>query len=138
MERTRDKIVDEIIVVLYKMHDETVYFTYSINEGKARDTVNYCLDSGFVYFDGKCVMLGHCVSPWFSDDTTASDILLYTLKEYRGNGLAKGAVRTFIDWAKKKGANNIKIGQSTGVNEKEFNKMADSLGLNKIGAVYNV
>lgn len=134
----KQDIVEDIFNIIMDMHGSTGYSRFSTNEAKIRDLIKDRISNGFVYFDGKCLLMGNAYRPWFSDDICVSDTLLYTLKEFRGKGLAKIAVKSFIDWAKEIGSVEISLGQTTGVSEKEFIKMADSLGLKKIGAVYNV
>lgn len=130
--------IEEIFQFMLLMHEETKYSKFSVNKEKAKNQVAFCIDNGFCYFDKECLMLGKAFFPWLSDDLCAADVLLYTKAESRGKGLAKKAVKAYIEWAEKIGAIDIKIGQSTGTTEKEFNKLADSLGLKKIGALYNV
>lgn len=130
--------VEEIYQFMLLMHKETKYSKFKVNEEKAKKQVESCLQYGFCYFDGKCLMLGKVFRPWLSDDVCAADVLLYTKADSRGEGLAKHAVKEYIKWAEDLGAIDIKIGQSTGTTEKEFNKLAESLGLKKIGALYNV
>lgn len=138
MDQLKSDIVQDIYNVIMEMRDNTGYSKFTPNEGKIKSMIQSRLDNGFVYYDGMCLLIGNAFKPWFSDEICASDTLLYTRKDHRGKGLAKIAAKSFIDWAKENGATQISFGQSTGVNEKEFNKMADSLGLNKTGAVYYV
>lgn len=132
------ELINEIYVVIMEMRDNTGYSKFEPNENKIKSMIESRLKNGFVYYDGRCLLIGNAFTPWFSDDICASDTLLYTRKEHRGQGVAKIAAKSFIDWAKENGATQISFGQTTGVNEKEFNKMADSLGLTKTGAVYYV
>jgi len=134
----KQKLVQDIYVVIMDMHKTTGYSKFTTNESKIIEMIKDRLNTGFVYFDGECLLMGNVFTPWFSDDICASDTLLYTLKGSRGKGLAKIAVKSFIKWAKELGSVEISFGQTTGVNEKEFNKMAESLDLKKIGAVYYV
>ena len=135
---TSFNLVDEIYKTIIEMHENTGYSKHSINEYKIKSMIQDRISNGFVYFDGKCLMLGNAYTPWFSDEIFASDTILYTKKEHRGEYRAERAVKDFIEWAKEIGATNISISQSTGVNNKEFNSLAEKLGLIKIGAVYNV
>ena len=138
MDTVNNDLIQNIYDVIIEMHGNTKYSKFTTNENKIKEMIKASLKNGFIYYDGMCLLIGSVFTPWFCDDIFASDTLLYTRKEHRGKGLAKIAAKTFIQWAQENGATQISFGQSTGVNEKEFNKMADSLGLNKVGAVYYV
>jgi GNAT superfamily N-acetyltransferase len=138
MKPDNSELIQSIYNVIIEMHENTQYSKFTTNEDKIKDMIIARLDNGFIYYDGMCLLIGSVFTQWFCDDVFAADTLLYTKKEHRGKGLAKIAAKTFIQWAQENGATQISFGQSTGVNEKEFNRMADSLGLNKVGAVYYV
>ncbi len=121
-------------------HASTAYKSIPMNSEKMMQLIEFCIQDGFVYFDGECLMLGKTFEPWFSDEIAASDIVLYTIKGSRGKGLAKKAVECFIDWANSKGVKrgNITLAQSTGTNSKEFKRLAEAFNMTKVGEVYNV
>lgn len=120
------------------MHDETRFSQCKPCDEKVFNTVNYYIDNGFTYYDGKCLFIGKIFSPWYTDETHASDFILYTRKEFRGEGIAKVAISKFIEWAKSKGATQITVSRSSGINEDSFKKMAEELKMKKIGEIYNV
>lgn len=120
------------------MRETTMYSQFEPDEDKIKKLILFCSEKGFLYLKDGCLMLGRTYTPWFNNDLCASDVLLYTIKESRGKGLATEAIKSFIDWAKNKGAVSISISQSTGTNREEFDKMSENLGLQKIGAVYHV
>lgn len=134
MEDEIEKVFDFMLL----MHEETRFSKFKVNKEKAMNQVRECLSNGFCDFNGECLMLGKAFKPWLSDDLCTSDILLYTKKGSRGKGLAKQAVERYLDWGKKIGAVDISLSQSTGITEKEFENLADSFGLKRIGALYNV
>lgn len=109
-----------------------------LNKDKMIKTIESILTSGFVYFDGKCLFMGRAFNPWYSDEIHANDFIMYTKNEFRGQGLAKIAIKQFIEWAKSIGASDISIARSSGINKKSFEKIAQDLNLNRIGEIYNV
>lgn len=135
---TQQQLFHDIYDVIMEMREETAYAKFSPVPEKIMNTIIYCYEKGFLFFNGKCLMMGKAYQPWYNDDTHATDILLYTRKEYRGQGLAVEALEAFFQWATAIGANDVKISQSTGITGTEFNKLANKFNLKKIGYVYNV
>lgn len=131
-------IIQEVYDTIMQMRDETTYAKFKPNKEKIIASIEYCMNSGFLYFNGKCLMMGKSYTPWHGDELCACDVLLYTKAEYRGNGEATKAVEAFIDWAKSIGADDIKLGQTTGIKPEEFNNLAKRYGMKKIGETYHV
>lgn len=134
----QQRLLKDCFDIVMEMHANTQYSKYAVDEKDILQMIANHIVNGFVYLNEGCLFIGKAYTPWFGGCNFASDVLLYTKKESRGKGLAKEAVQEFIKWGKSKGAVSITIGQSTGVNEKEFNNLAEGLGMKRIGAVYNV
>lgn len=134
----QQQLLKDCFDIVMDMHTNTQYKNYPVNEADILQMIANHIVGGFVHLKDGCLLIGETYTPWFGGCKFASDTLLYTKKESRGNGLAKEAVKEFIKWGKSNGAVSITIGQSTGVNEKEFNGLAEGLGMKRIGAVYNV
>jgi GNAT superfamily N-acetyltransferase len=134
----QQQLLKDCFDIVMDMHANTQYKNYPVNESDILQMIANHIIGGFVRLKDGCLFIGKTYTPWFGGCKFASDVLLYTKKESRGKGLAKEAVKEFIKWGKSNGAVSITIGQSTGVNEKEFNGLAEGLGMKRIGAVYNV
>lgn len=84
----------------------------------------YCLrliehDSGFIYVadDGQKIagfILAHTDHPWFGDDLTVIEDLLFVIPEYRGSRCAVQLVGGLLAWAKSIHARRVITGVSTG------------------------
>lgn len=129
---------EEIFDMIMEMHKNTRFSAHSVIKEKIITFIEYHLREGFMFFDGECLMMGRLYAPWYNDEIHATDSLLFVKPKAQGKGLAKIAIKEFILWAKSKGATDITIAQSSGVNLNKFQYLAASLGLNKIGETYNV
>lgn len=135
---TSEQLYLDIYDCIMDMRLETAYKKLTPDPEKMKKIIRWCHENGFLYYDGKCLMLGKTFTPWYNNDVHASDILLYTRKEHRGKGLAAKAIDEFLKWAKDKGASDIKLSQSTGITASEFQALADKFNLKKVGEVYCV
>ncbi len=135
---THHQISLEIYEFLLDMHKESRFSKFEINKEKAISTIDSLIGNSFIYYDGECLFIGRKFQPWYSDEIHASDFIMYTKKSGRGKGLAKKAIIEFIEWAKNNGATSISIARSSGINEESFKNLSESLGLKRIGEIYNV
>ncbi len=130
-------VIDKIISLGKAMHSETGYSNLTFNESKARKYLTNLAESGqFFYVTDNCMMVAAITTPYFSDSRTAKDVLLYVDKDSRGKGVAKKAIKKYIEWAELNNADRISLGQSSGICGKEFKSLAGSLGFNEIGTLY--
>lgn len=129
---------DEIFDMIMEMHKNTRFSVYEVDQEKIQKFIEFHINKGFVFFEDGCLMLGRACSPWYNNNIHASDSLLFVMPESRGKGLAKKAISKFIEWAKERGARDISIAQTSGVNLNNFKGLAESLSLKKVGEVYNV
>lgn len=134
----QQRLLEDCFGIIMDMHANTQYKKYQVSEAAILQAITNHIANGFIFLKDGCLLMGKVYTPWFGGERFASDTLLYTKKESRGNGLAKEAAKAFITWSESEGAVSISIGQSSGVNEKEFNALAEGLGMKRIGAVYNV
>ena len=71
---------------------------------------------------------GVVVEQFLSHDTFACDIGVFVLPEFRGGSYFLRLVKTFENWAKEKGAQEIQLGVSTGVHPEQTVRMYERLG----------
>ena len=109
------------------MHEESSYSELEFNPSRVIETFNAYLDNDtracfIASEDGKPVGLyaGYMNKYYFSDEYVANDIAW------------------FVDWAKERGASEVRIGYSTDINPKAFNSLMQKRGYNLVGANYRL
>ena len=121
------------------MHNETVFGKLEPNIEKTRAFLSRHIDDEqFISISGNHLMLGECYTSPFSDDLAATDVLLYVKPSARGRGLGQASVESFLRWAGERGAKIITVGQSTGVQLRDFESVAERSGLSRLGSVWGV
>ena len=73
------------------------------------------------------------VEPYFTDVKVAKDLAWFITPDKRGGILAVRLVRDFEVWAKKHGATQLGLGQSTGVRVEQTQKLYERLGYRVVG-----
>ena len=81
-------------------------------------------------------MAGYCVPSWFGPDKLASDISLFIKPEARGGMAAVRLIKKFIEWAKERGAKQIRPGVSTGEIGSAAEGLYSKLGLSRVGSLF--
>lgn len=76
---------------------------------------------------------GMLVEPYFTDVKVAKDLAWFITPDKRGGILAVRLVRDFEVWAKKHGAIQLGLGQSTGVQVEQTQKLYERLGYRVVG-----
>lgn len=78
-------------------------------------------------------MAGGIVDQWFNNDLMAYDYSLFIDPAKRSGITAIRLIRTFIEWARIKGAKQIHMGIGTGINVESTTRLYESLGFRQIG-----
>jgi len=130
-------MINKMVSFTDEMHKETGYSALDYNQEQTADFFEKIITSNqFVHLTDECLMIGTITKTFFGDSLVANDVLLYVKKEFRGNGHADDAVKSFVKWASNMGADRVVMGQSTGVCGKEFKSLVTSCGFVKLGEVY--
>lgn len=80
------------------------------------------------------VMAAH----WFSTDQVAQDMAVFVDPGKRGSIVAARLVKSFIEWARGRGAKQINLGISTGVMVEQTANLYRALGLKQYGYLFEV
>ena len=128
------------------LHEESSFASMAYDTDKTSSYfIRLILDEGKDYYvrvaeddSGQIVggIAGYCVPSWFGPDKTASDISLFILPEARGGMTAVRLIKGFIEWAKSRGAKQIRPGVSTGAVGKNAEALYERLGLTRVGALF--
>lgn len=131
-----DPTMFEIVNALAKTMAEEGGFTGSWDDAKLEATLRlpnvFCSlardDDG--YFGG---IIGMVAEEFFGHDLVASDLGLFILPEKRGTSAAPRLVRAFEEWAIARGARQIYLGQTTGVEIDRTRRLYEGLGYKVVG-----
>jgi len=84
------------------------------------------------------VFVGNVASYYFGPDLVAVDTIWYVVPEQRGSYVGIKLLELFENWAKSKGAADIRIGQSSTIKPEVFEGLLEKRGYNFIGANYRM
>lgn len=143
--RAAIKDVPQLLALGKEMHEESSYKQYSLNLRKLDVTLTSCIRDEMAIplvaeRDGKLLggIIGFISSHYFGDDLVASDMAFFLTKEERKGRLGLKLLMAFIEEAKRLGADQISIGNSTGVDIDRIKKLYESLGLTHVGYQFHM
>tara|TARA_R100000935_G_scaffold14567_2_gene29201 strand:+ start:142 stop:633 length:492 start_codon:yes stop_codon:yes gene_type:complete len=84
------------------------------------------------------VFVGNVASYYFGPDLVATDTIWYVVPEKRGTYIGIKLLSLFEDWARSKGAADIRIGQSSTIKPEVFESLLEKRGYKFIGANYRM
>lgn len=134
----------EIIEMGERMHREGAYRFLPFD----RDKVRLRLEEYLEHPGRHCLfvaehrgaligMLGGYLDDYvFCDELVAYDTVVFVEGRHRGSAAALRLVRAFRGWAIARGAREICLGISSGVNTDRVGKFYERLGLARVGAIY--
>ena len=83
-------------------------------------------------------LLGMLTEPFFSTDVVAVDLMFYVAPESRGGPAAFRLWTSFGDWAKQKGAKELRQGVTTGITPERTGRFFQKLGMVPVGTNYRL
>lgn len=139
-----DRDFAELIRLGMAMHEESRYARFDFDAGKLERLFVIALDRGFLKVyegaDGMLAggMLAMSSEMWFGRDLQTFDLALFIEPGKRGGVAAVRLTRAYVEWAQTIGAKEIGIGTTTGVNPEMSGRLFESLGFERVGAVYRM
>lgn len=145
LRRFRIDDTEKCVDILYWLHQNSRYKTFTFNRNKVAEYFKACLaDDSHVYCnlvihkDTKEIvgyLHGFIDTPYFSDSLQAGDFTLIILPEYRR--IAVYALPKMMDafekWAKSKGAHEVMMGATTGSDSTGYRKFLEKRGYSPTG-----
>lgn len=128
-----------------EMHQESSYKQYSFSRNKTANTLVNLIENRLgiplvAVRDG--VILGGIVGAvsqhYFGLDMVASDLALFITKEERKGRLALKLLNAFITEAIELGADQIALGNSTGVEAERVKAIYERMGFKHVGFVFHM
>lgn len=130
------KLFPSLLRLITSMKQEGEFRSNSWNTEKFYDLVNrsdvFC---NLADHDGQIVgfMLGYVSEQFFGDDLVACDLAVFVLPEFRGKRISLRLIAAFEAWAKARGAIQVMLGQSTGVDIERTRSLYERLGYRTVG-----
>jgi GNAT superfamily N-acetyltransferase len=127
-----------------RMHAESAYSFLPYDRQKVRSLVlSFIADPdthcGLVAEDGTTLvgmLAGHIGDYFFCDQLVAYDTIFYVEPPYRGTTAAPRLIRAFREWAVARGASELCLAISTGVNAERIGGFYARMGFQQVGATY--
>jgi GNAT superfamily N-acetyltransferase len=136
--------IDKLTELGARMHAESAYAFLAYDAEKVRRTIASYIDDPETY----CVlaaqqeqsivgMLGaYLIDYFFCDEKLACDVVVYVDAGFRGSSAATRLIRAFREWAAARGAREICLGISTGIDVERTGAFYERLGFAGAGGVY--
>lgn len=84
---------------------------------------------------GLCATVGEYT---FSKEIYAQDVIFYVEENRRGLRLATDLVEGYVEWAKKRGARECRLANSTGIKPEAYGKLCERFGFLYLGPIYQM
>lgn len=140
-----EKDLDRLIELGKQMHAESKYAIYNFDDEKTRNYFWGCIlhEDGILLVverDGVIVggFVGWVSDQYFGQDKVAVDLALFVQQDKRGAMAGAMLIKRYIEIAKEKGAAQIVISNSTGVDKDRVGKLYEKLGMEHVGFVYSL
>jgi GNAT superfamily N-acetyltransferase len=128
-----------------RMHLESEYKDFKHNTQKTYKLGHTIIDSndmcGFVSeVDGeiKGMFIGAKWEHYFSDATISGDLLLYVDPDHRGGMTGIRLIKAYLSWAKDLGVDDIRLGETAGIDREAIAKLYAKLGFINYGTIYKL
>lgn len=135
---------DQLMAIAKTFHQESCYNDELFDEDKFKALLNVCLvspDRMSVFYhkvDGIIVggILGYIAERYFSKETTAGDLGMFILPEYRGSRVFLRLLKEFEEWAISRKVSKIIIGHTTKINMEKAPNFYKKLGYDLQGFIF--
>jgi GNAT superfamily N-acetyltransferase len=138
--------VPAMVALGARMHGESIYapFDYCVDKTtKLFETLIACPSVGIaLVYEVKGIVVGGFIGTvsehYFGCDLQASDLALFIEPEQRKGSAAVRLLKAYIEEAKLRGAAQIMLGNSTGVEFERVSALFESVGFVKRGYVFEL
>jgi GNAT superfamily N-acetyltransferase len=137
------KDVDDLMALGRRMHQESRFKVYPMNEAKTRASMEKLVSNPLA----GCILLarneagaavgmlaGYVVDYFFSDALVAQDSYFFVAPEHRGSSAALKLLIAFRRWAENRNASELCINMSVDVDQERFNRFMAHLGFRNCGS----
>lgn len=140
----------EDVATLYglaaQMHSESVYSKYNFDEAKVLNFITYyithdhCIAIKALDDAGEIIggFFGTVIPHYFGNDLQAFDVALFIHPDYRGTRTALHLIKAYREEAIARGASQVMLANSTGVDSDRVGQLFARSGFNHVGGVYSL
>jgi GNAT superfamily N-acetyltransferase len=140
----RHEDVEHILDLGAQMHEEGAYAFLPFDREKVRQLILEMIGDP----ETQCVLvaeeggrpvgglLGYLDGYFFCDEKLACDLVLFIERPHRGGTAAARLIRAFRQWATERGARELCLAISTGVEADRIGRLYERMGLRRVGGVY--
>lgn len=133
----------DIAVTGWEMHQESRFSKFPYDVEKVIELASRLIESerGICLLyekDGVLIggFMGEVVEHYFGRSLAAYDYALFILPQFRGGTAAMRLIKEFVKQAVEKGAQEVVIANSTGVDSEMVEKLYKKLKFTRVGGVY--
>ena len=137
--------INQFIELGREMHAESIFHVYDFDEAKLRSYIEMLIDQDWgialALVDGNKTVggfLGVIVEHWFGKDKWASDVALFVAAEHRSGRAGLQLLHAYVDEAKRSGANQVVMANSTGYEPDRVARLFGKAGLKQVGYVMSM
>lgn len=141
----RPEDAPELVRLGQMLHDTSSYASQPYDPAKVETFLLglSAVDQGVVYVadvDGRIVggMAGGIVDQWFADYKTAFDYSVFVDPKHRNGLVSLKLLHAFFEWAKIKGADEIRLGITTGLHLQGTSELYRWLGFEYSGVMFRM
>jgi GNAT superfamily N-acetyltransferase len=142
--RGREEDIDRLVELGRELHLESRYAWLPFEDGKVRESIYSFLGDpqykcGLVAEENGVLigaLAGYLADYFFCNSTVASDAMFFVARSHRGSMAAGALLRAFREWAKSRGAQELCIGVSSGIDEDKTGVFYEVLGLTRGAVIY--
>lgn len=140
---TSDQDIVAMMRLAKKMHAEGMFRDFDYDHQKVAEIGRQVLHNSNHFGvlceqDGEIIgmMVGYVVEFYFGHDLVAQDQVLYVDKTRRGGLGAARMIEKFVEWATEKGAKEIQLGQTVGIDPALVDRLYTSMSFTLAGQLY--
>ena len=113
--------------------DEALHALFELNQGSH---VLFVAQTSQGQLAG--ILMGCIERYYYSDELQAQLVQWFVRPAFRGTSVAPRLVKAFVTWAKSRGASDVFMGISSGIDTHLTHRMMQRLGFNYLGGNYGV
>lgn len=134
--------IPRILELGHLLHTTSAYAALPFDERKVETLIGGLIDGQGVVFvsdyDGKITggLAGGLTEYWFCDERVAFDYSFFIHPEYRGGMTAVRLMVAFFEWSRLRGAKEVHMGITTGINTEAVSSLYEKMGMTKVGPLF--
>jgi GNAT superfamily N-acetyltransferase len=139
--------IPELVQLGLKVHAETTQASLPFSPDRLTGQLNACLTPVNQKYcilaaesDGAIVgvIWGYIAQHYFSEAWVATEYMFYVLPEFRGTPLAVRLLHAFRKWAENRGAAEVMICMTTGVDVEKFDRFLRKMKFDYVGGNFSM